>query len=66
MSVVPRECANCSFFVPRNDTGGNCRRHAPRPEDSRGGYSAWPETRDTDFCGEFVVHPDQAPSKAKK
>lgn len=58
--MTERKCKNCEWWVTRTPMlevdkhWGQCRKKSP----SVGGtservYTAWPDTRENDFCGEF-------------
>ena len=38
-------CGTCMFFVPKMDSVGRCRKHAPT-------MKGFPVVFDTDWCGE--------------
>lgn len=48
-------CAQCRYFVPIDDEGGECRRFPPTLQtDDEGTISTFPGTSASWFCGEFV------------
>ena len=49
-------CVNCMFFVLIGNEIGECRRYAPRPQNTSPigvSRSHWPIVEEDDFCGEF-------------
>lgn len=56
------DCRVCRYFEPLINTGGQCRRYAPRPgrshETDDGDYlphhADWPRVEHDDWCGEFA------------
>ena len=60
-------CENCRFFhLDHKETGGDCRRYAPKPmlfadtEDAHTVDTVWPQMCLDDWCGEFQLHPISA------
>lgn len=41
-------CQSCMFWVPKTETQGRCRRHAPT-------LAGWPVVYDTDWCGDHKL-----------
>jgi hypothetical protein len=50
-------CAACTFWVSRSDHNGYCKQLAPRPTEQADEIAYWPETVDTDSCGEGLEGP---------
>ena len=48
-----RRCLDCQYFDPDDETGGECRRYAPRPGDG-GSEANWPIVYNDGWCGQFV------------
>ena len=47
-------CETCIFWHPTPGAGGGqCRRYAPRPSDSRLNQTYWPRTEAEAVCGEW-------------
>jgi hypothetical protein len=61
-----KTCSNCQHFYPDGNESGFCRRFPPMPfiakpfEDNKPLHihSAWPPTRPTAYCGEFLEKPN--------
>ena len=51
--MEPR-CATCRFWNETYSTEGQCRAHVPV---ITGTASMWPNTRATDWCGEYDPRP---------
>jgi len=57
-------CKNCRFWQLLEGERGICRRNSPLPRDleqAQDGRSviyrvSWPETHESDWCGEFQSH----------
>lgn len=47
-------CANCGYWnrYSKDDDRGECRRHSPVY--NLHGTSRWPQTIETDWCGDFL------------
>ena len=47
-------CEECTFWNPTpGPGGGQCRRYAPKPSNSRIDRVYWPRTIEDDVCGEW-------------
>lgn len=47
-------CSNCYFWAATPAAGGgNCRRYAPRPSNSRLDQTYWPRVSADAWCGEW-------------
>jgi hypothetical protein len=54
------KCGACAFWTRMDAQGGNCRRHAPRPNNNVDEIAHWPRTDSNDGCGEWLVSSSEA------
>jgi hypothetical protein len=60
-------CSTCKYWSPRAEGPGTCRRHAPKPTiipapATQGGLAmVWPNTAESEWCGEHEAKEAAAP-----
>lgn len=54
------KCGECAFWTRMDKQGGNCRRHAPRPNNNVDEIAHWPRTGWEDACGEWRANSPDA------
>ena len=55
-----RNCGECAYWRRLHEQVGVCRRHAPHPSWRSDEVAHWPETRETQVCGESLVATERA------
>lgn len=47
-------CKSCRYWAAIVQPSGECHRYAPRPIENQF-HTIWPDTFDTDWCGEWSL-----------